>query len=562
MHPGWQIPEIIQSIFEKLSEYPNGALLPSDPGLPPPQPGRPYESLTLSRLARTCSAFRDPALAILWREQDSILPLLQCFPPHLWEIEAGARRSRALQTFRFRATMSQMDWDRVLFYAARIEKLAPGWNLTSEVLEPLNVSLPTTCLFPNLQNLSWLADDECFPFIRLFLGPKITAIQLFPPSSAPRLSFLPYLASKFPSLTEIDIRDFGGSTTQETHEVISAFVLALNRLQRLSVEHISPAAYLHLARLPALRHLTIGNLRELAFPGIAASTSQTFFPSLRFISISTPIIDFGTNFLIQFSEAPLQRVDLLLENEELPRAIQLRKFLELLRDNCAHSSLTSINVRIGPNRSDPINIFGDPAPYKISVAVLRPLLGFTHLQRVTVLSPAGFSMHDNDIAELSRAWPHIEYLDLSMGMASSRTPSNVTIRALTHFARHCPRLNDLTLSLNPTGLVESDADLAPHEPRARQTALESLCVLFSPIDSPALIARFLSAMFPSLRRITTKHGNWWNDADEDLEDPEVVLLLKKWQEAEDLMPLLSGVRADEERYWTSKAGRAPATSGA
>jgi len=38
---------------------------------------------SLSRLARTCKAFAEPALDILWRELDSIIPIIGLFPGHL-----------------------------------------------------------------------------------------------------------------------------------------------------------------------------------------------------------------------------------------------------------------------------------------------------------------------------------------------------------------------------------------------------------------------------------------------------------------------------------------------
>lgn len=37
----------------------------------------------LSRLARTCRAMRDPALNVLWRDLDSLIPILWQFPGHL-----------------------------------------------------------------------------------------------------------------------------------------------------------------------------------------------------------------------------------------------------------------------------------------------------------------------------------------------------------------------------------------------------------------------------------------------------------------------------------------------
>jgi hypothetical protein len=38
---------------------------------------------SVSRLARTCKAFCEPALNVLWRELDSLIPLIALFPAHL-----------------------------------------------------------------------------------------------------------------------------------------------------------------------------------------------------------------------------------------------------------------------------------------------------------------------------------------------------------------------------------------------------------------------------------------------------------------------------------------------
>lgn len=40
---------------------------------------------SLSRIARTCKAFCEPALDMLWKELDSLLPLLSQFPNHLFK---------------------------------------------------------------------------------------------------------------------------------------------------------------------------------------------------------------------------------------------------------------------------------------------------------------------------------------------------------------------------------------------------------------------------------------------------------------------------------------------
>ncbi|KAJ6533966.1 hypothetical protein DFH09DRAFT_932442, partial [Mycena vulgaris] len=44
----------------------------------------------LSALARTCRAFQDPALDILWRNQESLVPLLSCIPFDAWDVKKSS----------------------------------------------------------------------------------------------------------------------------------------------------------------------------------------------------------------------------------------------------------------------------------------------------------------------------------------------------------------------------------------------------------------------------------------------------------------------------------------
>lgn len=55
--------EAMKKLFEAILESPNG-------------------KRTLSRLARTCRAFCEPALSVLWRELDSLIPIIGLFPGH------------------------------------------------------------------------------------------------------------------------------------------------------------------------------------------------------------------------------------------------------------------------------------------------------------------------------------------------------------------------------------------------------------------------------------------------------------------------------------------------
>ena len=55
---------------------------------------------TLASLARTCKAFHDPALDLLWIDQHSFITLLKLMPSDLWEIHPRSC-IRTLVTFMF-----------------------------------------------------------------------------------------------------------------------------------------------------------------------------------------------------------------------------------------------------------------------------------------------------------------------------------------------------------------------------------------------------------------------------------------------------------------------------
>ncbi|KAJ7143950.1 hypothetical protein C8R44DRAFT_141689 [Mycena epipterygia] len=68
MHRSLRIPEIVEHIFIHIQSPPQASPLTDDP-VP-----------TFAALARTCTAFLDPALDLLWEFQDIVANFLGCFP--------------------------------------------------------------------------------------------------------------------------------------------------------------------------------------------------------------------------------------------------------------------------------------------------------------------------------------------------------------------------------------------------------------------------------------------------------------------------------------------------
>ncbi|KAJ7727514.1 hypothetical protein DFH07DRAFT_782424 [Mycena maculata] len=142
MHRALRIPEVVEIICHYLSPV-HGMRLSKD------------QSHDLARLARSCKAFSEPALDILWSFQDTITRVLDCMPSGVWKTNDKALCRPILP----------IDWERPLFYICRVRRisctdnsLASRWDLLA-ILEILRYSLPTQHLFPNLTDLYWMSDS-------------------------------------------------------------------------------------------------------------------------------------------------------------------------------------------------------------------------------------------------------------------------------------------------------------------------------------------------------------------------------------------------------------------
>ncbi|KAJ7753609.1 hypothetical protein DFH07DRAFT_823853 [Mycena maculata] len=179
MHRSLRIPEIVDLIFAELRT-----------------PRQGNEGKDFATLARTCKAFQDPALNLLWSEQHTLDNLLRTLPPHLW---TEKRHPGFSDNLRLTGPVEPADWEVPLMYALRIRTLRLWmWTrdadkLPVDIFEAISSGLPRDYLCPNLRIISWFADEDAiFPYIRLFLGPKITDVTIT--SGASSISLFPTLA--------------------------------------------------------------------------------------------------------------------------------------------------------------------------------------------------------------------------------------------------------------------------------------------------------------------------------------------------------------------------------
>ncbi|KAH9937231.1 uncharacterized protein B0H18DRAFT_969690 [Fomitopsis serialis] len=130
---------------------------------------------SLSRLARTCKAFQEPVLEILWRDLDSINPLIGLFPNTL------LRRARR-PGLGLARNPEPDDWARLLAYGERVRSISyvESSGSVSPSIFPIFEDLrPRKWLLPNLTSLTW----KC----KLFLGPELRSLTIEVGTKHPKL---------------------------------------------------------------------------------------------------------------------------------------------------------------------------------------------------------------------------------------------------------------------------------------------------------------------------------------------------------------------------------------
>ncbi|KAJ7128819.1 hypothetical protein C8R43DRAFT_897087 [Mycena crocata] len=504
MHNCWNVTEITRMIFDQL--------------------GEPKRRSALNGLARTCRTFSEPALDLLWETQQDIIPLLKCFPPHIWTLSDHNFASTLL------FPIGAEDWDRVLAYSRRVKRLHISEDAVSlDVMQAIVACLPTDSLTPNVRTLDWYPGPALFHYLRFFIGPHLKSLSLDLEGPVSHLSALQHLASTCPLLTDVTLCDVYPEDVPS--EVViastSSFVFQLHHLQRLSVDALDESACRYLAKLRGFQSLHIKQLEKRLLP--EAPDTQPSFSSLRKLSLTGPRLTPINNFVAALRDSPL--TTLRISAYDGVTEGQMQSLSSSVARNCSPPYLKTIRFYF-VEKHDP------QPPQIITSTALQPLLRFPNLTDVVVTLPksGSFQLDDAFAAGMAIAWPQL--VNLSLGGCDPAAPQSVTIMALFSFARHCPQLLRLCLAFDATRFPEMLPEDASRAPRVIQTACRSLIVLDSPIQSSFQVASLLSSIFPNSRVIASPHGQH----------------KEKWDEVNKMLPMFAALRRDERSFGTGDRG--------
>ncbi|KIO05016.1 hypothetical protein M404DRAFT_25631 [Pisolithus tinctorius Marx 270] len=470
----------------------------------------------VARLARTCKAFKDPALDALWRTQSSLSPLVMCLPSRFWTRGNRSRSavgydrgtsSSPVASLTMQPQPSHEDWLALKRYSRRIQAFdctalyLPGVcsNTLSAIFQPGLFHE----LFPSLRGLDFNLFNNRE---HLYVQP----IMLLTPMRLPHLLHLAFTISEHhrrqdpneilhfppncvPSLQTLRI----DAACDDANQHITPVRLAVNfggfpYLRILSLSDnvdVSPSDLRALIHLQDLYELTVALPDD--FDIDVHPSIQSILPSLWDLDVTIGSLNRGTSFLSIVSSSRLGHVRI---SHRLPATQSdiYALFQEIRRIHKRFPYFQGLVVEY----SRPTTLATDPS-FDLPQSTLRPLLACRYLRVFDLTSWGMLDIDDAFIVQIALAWPYLETFHLR---GSQWKISRATLSGLRELLRRCPRLSSLGM--------EVDARVLPEEePEMETLTLRSLRIASFGLYSNHPVERYLRILAPSLQTLLIEMPN-------------------------------------------------------
>ncbi|KAJ7137374.1 hypothetical protein C8R43DRAFT_1109909 [Mycena crocata] len=395
MHHCLCVPEIVGMVCEELSG----------------------KSQALAVLARSCTAFLEPALDVLWRDQKTLWNFLRCLPQDLFTVEDEGTGYRRLQAMRLLRPIVATDWDRALVYARRIRTLEcekPPVRISyPDVLMATSMSFPGDCLFPNLDRLIWRKPEGEFPYARFFLSPRLTTITICCRPSTAQMSLFSIPPQKSPAWKVLKLL-----TPDLAPRMSSSVCMLLDPVPHVESLQIAIPDVAILQAIGRLRNLN----KEVVFSELPSHLVSSPLPGthlfvngrqLEITDVAAPI----TAFFRLCAHSRLQKVKVELELPTPPSSVMNDLFTSLA---ASQESLTQIRMKASQDVRIPE---GRYEQYLLDYHTLRPLFCFGRLTDVKELIMS-FDASSTSLASLDDG---VEYSSVSAPLGVTRFQSLTSI---------------------------------------------------------------------------------------------------------------------------------------
>ncbi|KDR85389.1 hypothetical protein GALMADRAFT_132087 [Galerina marginata CBS 339.88] len=548
-------PEATTKLLETILETPNGRR-------------------SLSRLARTCSALSGPALDILWRELDSIAPIVGLFPGHL--LKKTRKPGMGLNRL-----PRDEDWKAIIKYSERIHRIAydeSANNIATSIFSIFEECRPQglTYILPRLQELNWKVDTPAaLERSATFLNPRLQVINLELGSKFPKINdYLADLSSR------TKLKGFSFISPTSLPEAFTELLIRQDGLEKVVLVApgaLGPGVGRWVASLPQLKQLqldltgrspiavegffdelrprsgdstpsSIGSRdsgvfsgEELDFTEIRKSAlrltgdlpSKGSFAKLRKLQLTGEVANIAV--FLKHLDSALVHLDLVIEDP--PDNADWQDLSELICDRFAES-LQSLRISATPSSrfADLVRSTSRAEPPSGRLSLER-FTGLSSLVRLDIDLPESIVFIPADIEAVAMACPNLESLKLC---PLSRFPPphspKLFLESLAPLVKNCRRLHTLGVVFNAgpskEQLLKSQEMSSP--------SLLRLHVGHSWANDPLQISIFLSHFMPRLELLKwfqEKNRVGFNEGH-----------AKNWQSVSDTLPYLQLVRSTEKSF--------------
>ncbi|KAA1476241.1 hypothetical protein DENSPDRAFT_843144 [Dentipellis sp. KUC8613] len=457
MHRCFQIPELLDEIATKLLP----AYDPRHHGFVQIKKGR----RDVLALALTCKAFLEPSLDILWRDLDSMFPLLHVLDViptrDLWPDYRGSSTCRvymSVTAMKELRLLAEAKWDRLDYYSPRVRSLLVDQYHPPVYKTMLQYHQKTlgSAVTPNLRSLVWrVPDEEHFGFIP-FCGPNLAFLTIKPPNleiSAPKIAGM--LGNSLSGLEELVFLYEGREeTTRKQDAYVSNLVLYAPslRLVKSNFHHPSPEAFARIVTMPHLETLTLSTLPPEPWPYLSprAPASVPFLPAIRSLRLCRSRLDVISRFLQAVDNMKqLERLKIELHKEDRNTAVG---GCIATVGNLCFAALVDFYLSPDQIHSDLADGRGRVDAFRVSQAMLSPLLPFKNMEECKI-HVQSLDIDDTFLESVATSWPSLRVLVL-LPLQWHKEESNLTLPGLLPLAKNCPHLYFVELNFNRRATAE------------------------------------------------------------------------------------------------------------
>ncbi|KAG2088668.1 uncharacterized protein F5147DRAFT_726726 [Suillus discolor] len=450
----------------------------------------------LRNMAMTCSTFSNLALDMLWSQQDSLIPLIQCLPRDTWKVWWG-------DIMDFSREPLPTEWERVRINAARIRELIFTGNTRSpprpslQVVQRLFELFPPAVLLPKLRTLHfntisrhWLDFGSELSLLRQFLSPRLERLAYYIQPRAPMHEveqLFDAIFTQAPGLRQLSLHSahkLSACPSKAPKLPKKLNVLSIGPLRMDLMKQIIPDIQ-HLRSLQSLT-LAVGKSFDMASGGIPLE-----FSTLKHLYLTGARLENSTSFLHKVTMPRLSVLEISYYTATGPAEITAA--IKSLSTSCKTFAFLE-NITVVDYSENPSEELGPDD--QLHSSIFRPLLRFRRLSSVKFIDIGKYCLDDAFIEDVAVAWPDLRTLTFASDVPGEY---QVTLTSVLSLATRCKSLHDLHLTFDathfPTLPRAPDANL---ELWTTQTTLCRLHVGHSKVSEASCLHLFLAVLFPNL----------------------------------------------------------------